>query len=495
MKFEEYRQYDATALAELVRKGEVTDQQLLELAIARTEAINPKINAIITPVYELAKRQCRSSYEADQMFSGVPFLLKDLLSALAGVPMSSGSKLLRHFVPEHDSTLVRRYRATGINIFGKTNTPEFGLMGVTEPEAFGPTRNPWDTSRTPGGSSGGSAAAVASGIVPMAGAGDGGGSIRIPAACCGLFGLKPSRGRVTAAPDAAENWDGAALEHVLTRSVRDSAAMLDAICGPAPGDPYWIEKPASSFLSAVQAPDGQFRIAFNKRSPLGTAVHSEAEKAVDDAVSKLAALGHHIEEAGPRIDGHGVAECYLTIYFGHVAAQVAHLNQVYGKSTVKRNIEPITRLMAMLGSAVTAEEYVSARLRWNEFGRQMARFHEQYDFYLTPVLAEPPVAIGSLAPSRLERVGIKMVETLKLARPAVRHGWVAQLAQDSLEKMPFTQLANLTGQPAMSVPLYWTSSGLPMGVQFVAPIHAEAALFRLAAQLESAYPWFSRVAP
>lgn len=494
MNYQEYRQYDAVGLAELVKSGQVDPGTLLDIAIARAEAVNPAINAIVTPLYDWARRQLPVlGTEGD--FAGVPFLLKDLLSALAGVPMSSGSRALRQFVPGHDSTLVTRYRQSGVVIFGKTNTPEFGLMGVTEPEAFGPTRNPWNTGHTPGGSSGGAAAAVAAGIVPMAGAGDGGGSIRIPASCCGLFGLKPTRGRVPCGPDAADFWDGAAIEHVITRSVRDSAVMLDNICGPANGDPYWVEAPADPFRTAVEQPEGRLRIAFSKTSPLGGRVDGDAVHAVEDAARKLAALGHEVVEAQPAVDGHEVATCYLTIYFGHVAANVREVETLYGKRAAREGVEPMTLLLARLGKALSAEAYVEARLKWNTFGRAMGRFHELYDAYLTPTLAAPPVPIGSLKPSVLEVGGMKLVDKLRLGGALIKGGWVARMAEESLEKMPFTQLANLTGQPAMSVPLYWSANGLPIGVQFMAAMNQEHRLLRLAKQLEQAYPWADKWAP
>lgn len=494
MNFEDYRSFDALGLAALVKAGEVSANELLNAAIARAEAVNPRINAIVTPLYDWAKEHL-AQVPTEGDFAGVPFLLKDLLSALAGTPMSSGSAALRHFIPTHDSHLVGRYRQAGVVIFGKTNTPEFGLMGVTEPRAFGPARNPWNLDHTPGGSSGGSAAAVAAGIVPMAGGGDGGGSIRIPAACCGLFGLKPTRGRVSSGPDAADYWDGAAVEHVITRSVRDSAAMLDNICGPAIGDPYWVSKPSVPFRTAVEQPEAKFRIAYSTASPLGKPIDPEARRAVEDAVKKLAALGHDVIEDSPDIDGNAVASCYLTIYLGHVAGNVRQIETLYGKKAARQGVEPMTREIAHLGRALSAEAYVASRLKWNDFGRAMGRFHQQYDFYLTPTLAAPPVPIGSLGPSAMELTALNIVNRLKLGKFVINAGLIDRMAADSLEKMPFTQLANLTGQPSMSVPLYWCENGLPLGVQFTAAMNDEARLFQLAAQLEQAYPWKDRWAP
>lgn len=492
MKFEEYRQYDALGLANLVKTKQVTANELLNTAIARAEAVNPKINAIISPLYDYGQQACKH-LDLSGDFAGVPFLLKDLLCAMQGVPMSSGSNVLKHHIPDHDTALVERFKRSGVVIFGKTNTPEFGMMGVTEPDAFGPSRNPWNINHTPGGSSGGSAAAVAAGIVPMASAGDGGGSIRIPAACCGLFGLKPTRGRVSAAPDAGEIWDGAAIEHVVSRSVRDSAVMLDNICGPEPGDPYYVAKPEVPYREVIQQKLGKLTIAYSTRSPLHTPVDQEAINAVEDAVFKLRALGHTVEEAMPDVDGEEVAQCYFNIYFGQISAQVRDIERQYGRKAAHQGIEPSTRLMAALGNSLSAGAYVESKLKWNHFSRAMAQFHQRYDVFLTPCLAETPVEIGSLKPSQLEINAIGVAEKLRLGKLLLKSGVIEELAKKSLCKTPYTQLTNLTGQPGMSVPLYWAKNGLPLGVQFVAAMNREDMLFKLAVQLEEAHPWMSRV--
>ena len=304
--FADYDRYDATGLAQLVRDKETTALELCEAAIARIEAINPKINAVIHTMFDEAL-QVAAGPLPDGPFTGVPFLLKDLLAAYAGEPFTQGCRGYRNFIPGHDSELVRRYKKTGLVVLGKTNTPEFGLLGVTEPELHGPTRNPWNPERSPGGSSGGSGAAVASGMVPMASGGDGGGSIRIPSAWCGLFGLKPSRGRVPAGPDSGELWQGAAQEHVLTRSVRDSAAMLDAICGPEPGAPYEIPQPRRPYMEEAATTPAKLKIGFNTASPIGLPVHDECIKAVHTAARLLSDLGHIVEEKAPAIDGAALA--------------------------------------------------------------------------------------------------------------------------------------------------------------------------------------------
>lgn len=490
----EYDDCDATALAELVRRRQLSPAELLEAAIARAEALNPRLNAIIYPMYEHARALVRGRLPPGP-FAGVPFLVKDLLQAYAGFPLSSGSRALRDWVPPGDAEVVRRFKRAGLVTFGKTNVPEFGLVAYTEPEAFGPARNPWNPEHTPGGSSGGAAAAVAAGIVPMAGANDGGGSIRIPAACCGLFGLKPTRGRVpTGAPLLGEVWEGAAVDHVLTRSVRDSAAMLDALAGPALGAPYQIPAPERPYAEEVRREPPRLRIAFHTRSPIGEAVHPECVRAVENTARLLAELGHEVEEAAPPIDGMAVARAYLTLYFGQVAADLAWLEAERGRAALRR-VEDATRALALIGASLSSRDYVATRRTWYGFGRAMAEFHLRYDLYLTPALAEPPVRIGALRPGPRDRLALRLVRALRMGRLLLASGIIDRLARENLGKTPYTQLANLTGQPAMSVPLHWTSDGLPVGAHFLARWGDEATLFRLAAQLEQARPWRDRRPP
>lgn len=491
MKIEEYITYDGLGLAELVKNKQVTPEELLNTAIQRAEQVNPKINAIINPLYDLGREMAANPPDGD--FSGVPFLLKDLGSPLANYPMSNGSKMLRYFIPDEDGNLVKRFKQSGLVIFGKTNTPEFGLMGTTEPKHFGPSRNPWNTKHTTGGSSGGSAAAVSAGIVPMASAGDGGGSIRIPAACCGLFGLKPSRGRVSLGPDRAEDWDGAVVEHILSRSVRDSAVMLDNVCGPAPGDPYFLPNPEKPYSEIIQQDPKPLKVAFSKESPLGNRVHPECAAAVEDFAKKLESLGHQVEEKTPAIVGEDVAKAYLTIYFGQVGAQIKRFKSLFGKQAVKEGLEETTRIFGMLGNKLSTADYVEQRYQWNQFGRVMGAFHEQYDLYVTPVLSEPPAEIGTLLPNSLEEFSLRWAEKLRAGRLLLKSGVIEKIAMQSLEKTPFTQLGNLTGQPGMSLPLYWTSQGLPLGIQVMSAIGREDLLFALAGQMERAFPWFNKM--
>lgn len=501
--FAEYDQYDALGLAELVRSRQVTPLELLEEAVRRAETLNPQINAIITRMYDAGRAQAAGA-PGDGVFAGVPFLLKDLLQAYAGYPLAGGSAAMRAYIPDRDSEIVRQFREAGLVIFGKTNVPEMGLVAVTEPKAFGPCRNPWDISRSPGGSSGGSAAAVAAGIVPMAAANDGGGSIRIPAAWCGLFGLKPSRGRVSVGPYYGEVWEGAVIDHVVTRTVRDSAAALDATIAAAPGDPIRYARPERSFLAEVEKPvDTPLTIAFSTQSPLGTAVDPECVRAVEQTAELLSSLGHRVEEATPPIDGMAVVRSYLTLFFAHVAADLRWIRRDFGAAAVRSGLEETTRLVGLLGETIPAAEYVEAKRQWNQFGRTMGEFLSAgsgrsgrgFDLLMTPTTASPAVPVGSLEPSALEKVGLRIANRLRAGRPLRWSGIPEKLALEQLAPVPFTQLANLTGQPAMSVPLHWGSDGMPRGVQFMAPVGEEAILYRLASRLEQARPWWHRRSP
>jgi len=493
---EDYDSCDALGLAALVHSGAASPQELLAEAQRRLDERNPAIHAVIRPLPEVAARQAQA-VNRDAVFAGVPFLLKDLCAHLEGTVLSRGCGALKDFRSTHDSELVKRYIAAGVLIMGKTNTPEFGLMGITEPLAFGATRNPWDLSRTPGGSSGGSAAAVAAGIVPMASASDGGGSIRIPASCCGLFGLKPGRGRTPSGPSEACGWDGASAQHVLTRSVRDSAAMLDASVGPEVGAPWTppATDSATTYLQHSQTEPRKLRIAYTERSLLGGEVAPVCREAVQDAARLLSELGHELTESHPPVDGEQIRDSYLTMYAGQTAADVVELSELLSVPVSKLELEPATRSLANLGSALSARDYVLARRAWNDLGRAMGAFHLDYDLLLTPTLADLPQPVGSLYPSRAEQRVMGLSGLPGVARVALATGQLASSAEAALAKTPFTQLANLTGQPAMSVPLFWSDEQLPVGVQLVAPIGDEATLLQLAGQLERTRPWAERRPP
>lgn len=486
-----YTRYDAMGLAQLIKNKDVSPTELLQTAIAQAEQENPNINAIITKLYDYGQQQIDQGLP-DGPFSGVPFLLKDLLGSLEGTPMSNGSAAYKGSISPSDSEMVARYKSSGLVIFGKTNTPEFGLMGVTEPKAFGPTRNPWNLNHTPGGSSGGSAAAISAGIVPMASGGDGGGSIRIPAACCGLFGLKPSRGRTPTGPYYSELWDGAAAEHVLTRSVRDSAAMLDVVSGPDGSSPYPVPK-QSNYLASLDTPVRPLKIGYSVQSFFDLPVTDDAIKAVQHTVTLLESLGHQLEPVHPHISAEELADSYLTMYYGHVAADMEFAAKILNTNFSNLDVEDPTKVMGYIGKKISAEQFVTAKRRWNNFSQSMHALHQEYDLLLTPTLGSEPVKIGEFELGLVDKIGAKVVNALGLHSLLLKSGITKKQALANLEKLPFTQLANLTGQPAMSVPLYWTDSGLPLGSQFIAPLGDEVTLLQLAHQLEQAQPWFDRM--
>lgn len=484
-----YQNYDAAGLAELVQKKEVTAAEIVESAIARLERLNPKINAVIHKMYEKA-RLAAEKITGKEPFAGVPMLVKDISQEIKGEPITCGAKSLRDCLAEEDATFVKRARATGVVFLGITNVPEFALMGTTEPKYYGPTRNPWNKDYTPGGSSGGSAAAVAAGIVPIAGANDGGGSIRIPAAYCGLFGLKPSRGRMPAGPFSGRHWQGASVDHVLTRSVRDSALMLDLIKGYEAGAAFPPPPFDHNYLECVsQGPINKLKIAFCLRSPIGTEVHRECREAAIKAAQLLESLGHIVDEREAPVDGNKIAQSYMTLYFGEVAADIASLEEVLGRKARMNDVEPATWMLGLLGKVTSSEEWVLSIREWDTAAFEMEAFFEDYDLYMTPTTADPPSRIGEQDMAPKEATLIKLVSSLNLIKAVKKSGFVDNLIKRSLKRTPFTQLANLTGQPAMSVPLHMTMEGLPVGVQFIAAKGREDILYRLAGQLEQSQHW------
>jgi amidase len=471
--FAEYVDCDGLDLAQLIRARQVSVDEVLEAAIHRIEKLNPSLNAVVTKVYDEARAEAQTLDPAAP-FAGVPFLLKDLGGAQAGVPLSAGSRFFAHAPAPVDAEIVRRHKRAGLMILGRTNTPEFGLSATTEPVAFGPTRNPYDPTRTSGGSSGGSAAAVAARMVPLAHASDGGGSIRIPASCCGLFGLKTTRNRISFAPYAGEGLAGFSGEHVVSRSVRDSAAALDATAGPAPGDPYYPPPPARPFLDEVGASPGRLRIALCTRAFGGTPVHPDCTLAAEQTARLCEELGHTVEEAAPQYDVEGLDTNYNRIFAVGAAANITLRARALGQEPDPAGFERVTWAMVELGRQIAAPAYVTMLNRLHAISREIALFFESYDLLLTPTLAEPPVELGVLD---------MMTDDLS--------AYTERLWRFT----PFTYPFNVTGQPAMSVPLSWNEAGLPIGVHFVGRYGDEATLFRLAAQLEEARPWADRRPP
>jgi|WetSurMetagenome_2_1015567.scaffolds.fasta_scaffold87722_2 amidase len=487
--FPEYETYDATGLAELVRRREVSPATLLEAAIERIEARNPRVNAVVRPMFAEARRTA-SEPLPDGPFTGVPFLLKDLMAAYAGVPLTSACRFLAGFVPAYDSEMVVRHKRAGLVVAGKTNTPELGIMGFTEPRLFGPCRNPWNTDHTTGGSSGGAAAAVASGMVPMAHGGDGGGSIRIPASCCGLFGLKPTRGRNPLGPVYGESWCGLVQEHAITRSVRDSAALLDATCGPDLGAPYFAAPPARPFLAEVGADPGRLRIAWSAQPLFGETTHPDCRAAVADAAAVCASLGHHVEEARPEFGKAALRRAYLAVVAVNTARGIEHAGEVMRRQPTAADFEPETWFLATIGRRMSAPRYQAAIELLHLSSRKVAAFFTGFDVFLTPTLAHPPLRIGALALKPADAGAILALRAAPLKR--LLDLALEKMAGQAFEATSNTMLFNQTGQPAMSVPLYWSAAGLPIGTQFVARYGDEATLLRLAAQLEQARPWLDR---
>jgi amidase len=487
-----YDRLDGTGLASLVHRGELGPAELVEAAIERIEALNPRLNAVVARCYDRARQQARSQLP-DGPFRGVPFLLKDMLAVDGGTCTTNGCSFFQGHAPARDSEIVRRLKAAGLIIVGKTNTSELGILPVTEPRLYGPTCNPWDTRFTPGGSSGGSATAVAARMVPMAHGGDGGGSIRIPASCCGVFGLKPTRGRNPMGPYVGEGWHGIVVEHALTRSVRDSAALLDATQGADVGAPYVAPPPERPYREEVGREPGRLRVAFTTRSLLGSGVHPDCVAAVKHAATLCEKLGHQIEEAAPALDRRALCKSYLTLVAAETAAMIQLSGESMGKKPRARDFEPGTWMLAQIGRKFGADELAVAVHRVHAAGRELGDWFQERDVLLTPTLSAPPLPLGALDQKPIEKLALAVLRALP--SETLMRKLLDRLAIEGFEYAAFTPIANLTGQPAMSVPLYWNGQGLPIGCHFFGRFGEEATLLRLASQLEAAQPWAERRPP
>jgi len=470
---------DACALATLVRDGHASPGELVDDAISRIEKLNPELNAVIRERFIEARAEAAGELP-DGPFRGVPMVLKDLMCFVAGEEIHEGMRVLKEarYVARHDQELARRFRAAGFVVVGRTNTPELGIVPTAEPLAYGPTRNPWDTTRSTGGSSGGSAAAVASGMVPLGHAGDGGGSIRIPASECGLVGLKPSRGRVSSGPQWGDVFGGLVCELAVTRSVRDTAAVLDAVAGPAPGDPYAAPTPARRFLDEVGADPGRLRIGVQSAAFGGTVTtHPDCVQATEEAAAVLGSLGHMVEPAHlAALDSPEFVEAFLLVWSAGIGYDVDHYwSGQLGRSIGQDEVEPLTWALVEASRAASASDFLDAREKLQAISRRVAQWYEGgFDLLLTPTLAEPPPLLGEFdSPPDNPLHGLLRAAAL----------------------VPFTPPFNVSGQPAISLPLHWSASGLPIGVQLVAPYGREDVLLRVAAQLEEAVPWGDRRPP
>ncbi len=470
--FAEYREYDGLGIAELIRGRVVAAREVLEAAIGVAEAVNPHMNALSQKLYDLGFAAI-SRVDPSAPFAGVPFLLKDVSAMLKGARTTQGSRFFADAPPAtSDTTLVERFKQAGVIIFGKTTTPELGLAPSTETSLTGATRNPWNLSLTAGGSSGGAAAAVAAGFAPLAHGSDGGGSIRIPASCCGLFGLKPTRARIPSGPLVGEGWGGLSVHHVLSRSVRDSAAMLDATEGPADGDPYQVQRPERPYLEEVSAPPGRLKIALQRRPLSGAAVAPECESALEDAGRLMESLGHSVDEAQPSGDWGELSHAMWVLVATNVSLSLKRRASELGRSVSADDVDRVTWSAAEFSSTLDVEAYPAALASLHRQGRRMAAFHKSYDLVMSPTLAKPPPPLGLLRTDNHD---------------------LEAYSREVVAFMPFTQLFNMTGQPSMTVPLYWSAANVPIGVMFSAPFGGEATLFRVAGQLEAARPWFHRV--
>lgn len=481
-------------LAALVDRGEVHPAELLESAIARAEEIDSTLNPLAYKMYGQARKMASGDLPAGP-FRGVPFLVKDLIQRIPGVPTQMGSRFWQGWVPDGATTLYQRWLDAGVVPFAKTTTPELGIPPITESELCGPTRNPWNPERTSGGSSGGSGVAVSARVVPMASGGDGGGSIRIPASCCGVFGMKPTRARNPAGPFASENWGGFVAEHVLSVTVRDSAAMLDATHGIEPTAPYAAPPVVGTFLDAVTTEPRKLRIGFHSEPAFPVNAHPDCVAALADAARLCEQLGHDVEEIAPEHPQREISRAFVTVYASNIAADIRDGEQERNRKATRRDFEVSTWIARVLARSINSEELVVAQRFLQAEARRLVRRFGHYDAILTPTLCKPPVEIGALEPKGVESWLQQIVTATGFKAPLKIPGVIEQAVIEMLRFAGFTQVANFTGQPSMSVPLHWNGQNLPIGVMFTGRFGDEQTLFGLAAQLERARPWFDRRPP
>lgn len=475
MNLAEYARHDALSLADLVRRREVKPSELARLALAAIEQLNPVLNAVIETYPDRAAKADAQPYD-NRPFAGVPFLMKDMVCHEAGATHEMGSRLARGMVVPHETDLAARFRCSGVTVIGRSNVPEFGCSATTEPLLYGPTRNPWDTTRSSGGSSGGSAAAVAAGIVPIAHANDGGGSIRIPAACCGLVGLKPSRNLNPVGPDTGLALGGLGVEHIVSRSVRDTAAMLDQTAGPGIGEWYYTPRTTESFLGETFKPPGRLRIALNLVPWVPAPLDPEVTAAIEDVAKLCAALGHEVTAARFDLDTAGLIRCNEVIWSSYLTGFVNGVAAVTGRKPSLDTLEATTLRGYEHGKTMSGPDLVAALEYANRVARESGHFFERYDVMLMPTQAYPAPRLGMLDANDPK---LSFVD------------WFTKI----MGFAPFCQVFNLSGQPAITLPLAWTAAGIPIGAMFAAPLAQEPRLLRLASQLEQARPWRQRVPP
>lgn len=472
MPIRDYAKYDGVGLAELVRKKKVKPIELVEEAISRAERVNPKLNAVVYRDYDRARAAAKGRLPKG-VFTGVPFFLKDIFALAEGMPTRQAARFLPEIPWPHDSIITARFRNVGLIPLGKTNVPEFGLVPTTESKLYGPAHNPWNIAYSPGGSSGGSAALVAANVVPLAHANDGGGSIRIPASCCGLVGLKPTRGRISFGPDFSDIIDGLAVDLVVSRSVRDTAASLDATAGNVAGDPYFAPPPAKSYLQSMKRKPKKLRIAFATKKLDGRELHPDCVEAVKKTAKLCEKLGHDVEEASPHLDQQALLPAFMALWCGGLAAGIDTIAQLTQQKPAPDKFEGLTWGLYEEGKKLSASDYLRGKETIMLSARETARFHEKYDCWLTATLSTPPVKLGTF--NMDERDPAKSFAPI-------------------IDYVPFTAMQNATGQPAINLPLHWNKDGLPIGVQFVGRFGDEETLLKLAGQIEKAAPWASRYA-